>query len=383
MATIGNNLPTLNSGGVMEYSTPSTEDRMGEVASAIADAFGDTLPFEKIGALSPTFTQTQANAVLNRNEMNPYANAPLDNYLKNAYDKKQETHTDVSAKTLNEATGKNTNDDDHKIRLTELVPGTNQETYTLFFEVMPEIVESRTVSYEAVAPAQFPGAFQKYKSTDSTQWTVNATLISRTVVEATQNLEYLNRLRSWTMPYFGDVTGNQYPERLGAPPPVLIFSGFRQHMIGPVPVVITSLNWNFPKDVDYIPAISPTTSTSIPFPTVMQLGIQLVESFSTAEFNNFSLNDFRLGNFQAAFSGQNTASATSEPIIDASNNDAQPVSPNSVTTISTAGASSSKSSSVPMELDAILSNAEEITNIVPIVSGLGGRYAGAGASGGF
>ena len=367
----------------MEYSTPSVDERMGEVASAIADAFGDTLPFEKIGALSPTFTQTQANAVLNRNEMNPYANAPLDNYLKNAYDKKQETRTDVSAKTLNEATGKNTNDDDHKIRLTELVPGTNQETYTLFFEVMPEIVESRTVSYEAVAPAQFPGAFQKYKSTDSTQWTVNATLISRTVVEATQNLEYLNRLRSWTMPYFGDVTGNQYPERLGAPPPVLIFSGFRQHMIGPVPVVITSLNWNFPKDVDYVPAISPTTSTSIPFPTVMQLGIQLVESFSTTEFNNFSLNDFRLGNFQTAFSGQNTASATSEPIIDASNNDAQPVSPNSVTTISTAGASSSKSSSVPMELGAILSNAEEITNIVPIVSGLGGRYAGAGASGVF
>ena len=35
------------------------------------------------------------------------------------------------------------------------------------FRVMPEIVESRTVQYDAIAPAQ-PGAFQKFKGTDST-----------------------------------------------------------------------------------------------------------------------------------------------------------------------------------------------------------------------
>lgn len=197
---------------------------------------------------------------------------------------------------------------DHIVKLTSKI-----DKEVVEFEVMPEIVENRSVDYEASAPAQFPGAFQKYKGTQSTQWTLNATLISRTRAEATRNLAYIQRLRSWTMPFFGENTRLAYPNRIGAPPPVLILSGLRKSIIGPNSVVMTSLSWNWPRDVDYIPANAADGSAqNIPFPTVMTVAIQLVESYSTKEFNQFSLKDFAQGKMMDSFT---TAVAQTKMVV--------------------------------------------------------------------
>jgi uncharacterized membrane protein YgcG len=168
------------------------------------------------------------------------------------------------------------------------------------------VAESRSVDYEAVAPPQYPTAFQKYKGTHAVEWTVNAVLISRTTDEATENLRIMNRIRGWTMPYFGQRTAARYPKKLGAPPPVLIFTGWTKNMIGPVPVVLVSANWNFPQDVDYIPAYElskgdTSTNGTVPFPTVMRVSMQLRESFSTEQVNGFDLAAFRVGDMEAAW----------------------------------------------------------------------------------
>lgn len=179
---------------------------------------------------------------------------------------------------------------------------TTDPTSIIEFVVMPEIVENRSVSYEPVQPVQFPGAFQKYKGTESVQWQINATFVSRTSDEASLNLKYLSWLRAWTMPFYGEaIKSSKFQSRLGAPPPVLKFKGYRG-LLGEVPVVINSLSWNWPKDVDYIEAKSPDGSkTNIPFPTVMQVSIQIVESFSTEQFNNFSLEKYLAGNISDAY----------------------------------------------------------------------------------
>jgi hypothetical protein len=199
-----------------------------------------------------------------------------------------------------------------------LVTLTDNEGASVIFRVLPEIVENRSVEYEAVQPPQFPGAFQKYKGTASVQWSVNAIFVCRTTDEATENLKYLNRLRGWTMPYFGEMmaTTEKFKAKVGAPPPVLKFQGLRTNIIGPVPVVITSLNWNWPRDVDYIPArklsapdydsmaIEPDEDSgdpTVPFPAVMSVAIQLVESFSISEFNAFDLAAYRAGDFKSAY----------------------------------------------------------------------------------
>lgn len=215
--------------------------------------------------------------------------------------------SDATAAETNAVLGvTNADDQSHLVTLTDA------EGFVLTFYAMPEIVENRSVEYEAVAPPQFPGAFQKYRGTTSVQYSVNATFVSRTVEEATRNLMYINRLRGWTMPMYGNKSKNdpRFMNKTGAPPPVLKFKGFRESMVGEVPVVVTSLNWNWPRDVDYIQAFEliddggvypESGSAVIPFPTVIQLAIQMVESFSTDQFNAFNLGEFRLGHFKEAY----------------------------------------------------------------------------------
>ena len=91
-------------------------------------------------------------------------------------------------------------------------------------------------------------------------------------------------------------------ERRGEPPAVLLLSAYSkgttqtgnnayaQH-INRVPVVITSLNIPYPSDVDYIPA----AGTNVPMPTIMTIDIQLTETHSPFEYENFSLSAFKSG----------------------------------------------------------------------------------------
>ena len=84
---------------------------------------------------------------------------------------------------------------------------------------------------------------------------------------------------------------------LGSPPAVLLLDAYSA---GPgeaapgnlfnIPVVIQSLSIPYPTDVDYIP-----TQDGIPFPRIMTLDIQLVETQSPADYENFDLYAFRTG----------------------------------------------------------------------------------------
>jgi hypothetical protein len=86
---------------------------------------------------------------------------------------------------------------------------------------------------------------------------------------------------------------------LGAPPEVLYLYGYSADGTSPtdgpqnlrrIPVVITSLGFDYPNDVDYIPTLD-----GVPFPTVMTISIELKETKSPYEIEQFSLADYRLG----------------------------------------------------------------------------------------
>ncbi len=216
-----------------------------------------------------------------------------------------------SALQANRATNINKvkGDTSHKVSLSD-------GKQRVIFEVMPTIVENRQVQYEPVAPPQFPGAFQKYRGTDSVTWSIDATLVARNSLEARDNYFYIQTLRAWTMPFFGVGTANsEMKSKLGAPPPVLMFKALRKGIIEQVPVVITSLSWNWPRDVDYFQIATENATeldvqkgdnlTDIPFPAVMQVAISLVESFSTAQFNGFDLQSYYRGDMIAAYKPYN------------------------------------------------------------------------------
>lgn len=317
--TLGANLPTVSPTSAQDltvlpsvnYNMPGSGVKFQEAASKISTDFNSVEAWTKLGAQTPTIKQMGADLTMEaaaaRSAGQTLSTSQIDilKSLETSY-----TQPTMTAAQLNAATGATSGSSTHQVKLSD------QDGNEIIFLVMPEITESRSVSYEAVPIVQGPGAFQKYKGTESVVWQVSATFIARTTEEATSRYDDLNTLRGWTMPFYGENTGKEFEGKLGAPPPVLRFFGMRG-LIGEVPVVVTSVNWNWPKDVDYIPtSFTGTDGNFIPFPTVINVQFNLIESFSTGQINRFSLAEYRQGNMPESYStptGETGVSAASTP----------------------------------------------------------------------
>jgi len=180
-----------------------------------------------------------------------------------------------------------------------LTPIDGASSYSaVVFDVMPQITESRSVTYDSVPVIHHPGDILKYKSTASRSWSIRATLASRTSREAAHNRKIINAIRSWTMPFHGVGTeksaGSTY---LGAPPPILTLEAYGDKMIGPVKCVLENYDWSWPNDVDYIP----TEDYLEPFPVIMEVSLTLKESFSPAEYSGFDIIAYRTGKMADSF----------------------------------------------------------------------------------
>lgn len=218
-----------------------------------------------------------------------------------------------------------------RVRLSEIFKEQIDPFRTFVCDVTPSISETQSVNYETFDPIHGPGSILSFVNTPSRSFQVsNVKLLSRTKLEADKNLRYLNLLRSWTKPVFGRYATTNYDPKtgmsppkdkdipshknnqgvysfqqqsattrvdvLGAPPRVLEFSAYSTandkkvgHING-IPVVITSLSFSYPDDVDYIP-----TTNFTPMPIMMTLEISLTEVHSPSEYANFSIAQYRNG----------------------------------------------------------------------------------------
>ena len=267
-------------GETIEEATAKHTMAVAEIQRAVGD--------DRVAALDAESRLAAEDAMLH----NDITAAEMQNNL-------QWNDAEITAIDINRQTNTSSQSDDgHKIKLTE--PGGEQ----IIFDVMPEIYETRSVEYESISPPQSPAAFQKYKGTASVQWTINATLVCRTQNEATNNLQTLNTLRAWTMPFFGSKIANvaAWAKKTGAPPPVITLSGWRKSVMGPTPVVITGLNWTFPTDVDYLPAESKIDGALVPFPTILKVAINCVETYSTDQMNGFDRRSMLIGDIENTWS---------------------------------------------------------------------------------
>lgn len=200
--------------------------------------------------------------------------------------------------------------DAYKVKLVH--PASNT---SVIFEAAPEIQESGSVIYRSIDLLHSPGAVQAYANTASRTFSLSGIkLFSRNQVEATLNYNRVQMLKSWRYPTFG-ATPNSDPvfgaQQLGQPPAVLELSAYAkptsdgqqsQGLIHRVPVVIQSLNINYPTDCDYIPTAfidnNPALAhipTGIPVPTIWSIDIQLLEDHSPNQYAKFSLTDFKRG----------------------------------------------------------------------------------------
>lgn len=128
-------------------------------------------------------------------------------------------------------------------------------TNGMVWNYTPVISEQRTVNYDMEQPVHTNSGYNSYKNTSNTIITIQGSFYAGTPMEAMYTLACMNFLRSVTLMDFGRIAANsQNPDFavVGAPPPVLILSGYGRYVYNDIPVIVKSFSFNYPDDVSYI-----------------------------------------------------------------------------------------------------------------------------------
>jgi len=177
-----------------------------------------------------------------------------------------------------------------------LVSKANPSDFVTFL-VSPVIDEARQANYEHLSPVHHPGTIQVYKNTESRTFNLTGKFVARTPLEASQNLKWMNIIRSWVMPYYGKGTAvSTLKDKLGAPPDILIFDAYGPLNINSLPVVLQNYHWIYPDNVDYIPS-----TDGVPCPTIIDVTLSLIEAFAPEEFTGFDITKYKSGDMVGAF----------------------------------------------------------------------------------
>lgn len=201
------------------------------------------------------------------------------------------------------------------------------------FDASPTFQETNSVNYSQVSPIHMPGEIQVFRNTKSRSFNIGVKMISRNRKEARENMRQLQMLRGWTRPRFGmsdqynidttQITTNTADNQalvglLGAPPDVLYLWAYSRNNgdnarnskpiatnvddinsrisytnINKIPVVISSMSIEYPQDVAYIPTTE--DGSGDPFPVLMSITVDLLETHSPIEYEKFSLQQFKNG----------------------------------------------------------------------------------------
>jgi len=212
-------------------------------------------------------------------------------------------------------------------------PTIKTNTKQVTFWATPEISESKSINYVEESDIRAPASITYYMGTTSRNFNITGYLISRTPDEAQENFEYIKLLKAWTYPDWkavdstvrdrmvqnssasvsGEQPDGETPNIRGkdtniAPPALLKLWGlaykarglepgnpesanyqYDGHFKG-IPVVITNLNIEYPRDVDYI-----RSSSGVPMPIIQNVSISLKEIRAMDELFQFSLDDYKKG----------------------------------------------------------------------------------------
>lgn len=143
-----------------------------------------------------------------------------------------------------------------------------RSTNGLVWTITPTVSEQRTVQYETQSPVHTNSNFNNYKNTGNTVFTIQGEFYANTATEALYSLACVHFIRSVSLMDFGRQAASANNPNLavvGAPPPVLILSGYGRYTYNDIPVILKSYNITYPNDVDYVqvPLDSSTTKFNL------------------------------------------------------------------------------------------------------------------------
>lgn len=280
------------SNGTSNFDLASLPTKIGEGASKMMGSFGSLLGFKN---MAPNLPSADLATLLQQQGLGVGAGQTLSDYTEMAAPRSDNSDVVV------------------------FLQSTISSEY-IRLNASPRIGENRSAQYSEINLIHHPGSILKYERTSARSWNVTARLVSRNQQEASENQATLNTIRGWVMPYYGEGTEKNDLDKLGAPPPVLMFSGYGEKNIAKIPVVLESYSNDWPNDCDYIP-----TLTGDPFPVIMEVTLNLKECYSPAEYSNFNLFAYKSGMLSQAFNGgefsagsssvANDSLDTSDPVI--------------------------------------------------------------------
>ncbi len=164
----------------------------------------------------------------------------------------------------------------------------------VLFPYTPVVQHVQQVSWQQNALTHTNYAPQVYGRTENPKININEAKFTATTEEDAQYLlGVLFFFKYITKMHFGKKDG-----KAGTPPPVLEFSAYGQSQYNNVPVVIASVNYQYPNDIDYVrvqPEFSGTGQEEL-VPIVMSLSIDMLVQYNVKDIrDNFNLNDFASG----------------------------------------------------------------------------------------
>lgn len=156
------------------------------------------------------------------------------------------------------------------------------------FEATPDMNEGAQNLFVDIGDIRAAASIVIYMGSPSRTFSINAKFVSRTAVEAKDNMQYVNILKAWREPAIkanGSI-GTAEPETLR-----LFAYG---DVLKGIPVMINNISIEYPSDVDYI--LSSDGNVWVPIIQSVTIGLKEVRSFQDLE--SFDYEKFKAGQLE-------------------------------------------------------------------------------------
>lgn len=170
-----------------------------------------------------------------------------------------------------------------------------QATGGVVFPYTPQVTLKHKASYNALDTVHNNYQFAAYANSAIEDIGITADFYVEDTTEAAYWLAMNYYFSSITKMSYGQTTNT------GAPPPVVYLSGYGQHVLNKIPVVITDYSVSLPSDVDYISAVPLSNSMTNAVPSYVPVKCTVTVNcrvlYSREQVRKFSLDSFVNGTF--------------------------------------------------------------------------------------
>jgi hypothetical protein len=157
----------------------------------------------------------------------------------------------------------------------------------MIFPLNPTIVLGHSATYSNISPTHSNYVFHTYQSSQVD----NIQIIGEFYVQNEDDAKYwiaaTHFLKTMTKMFYGSGS------HLGKPPLLTRLNGYGKHVLNNIPVLITQMTVDLPKDVDYISCVINGEENFVP--TESQVSVSCAPNYSRRSVSTFNLQDFARG----------------------------------------------------------------------------------------